>query len=58
MQVGSGDRRSTIAYRTFQGIRVGTDAVLLKLRDASVMTAIPRALLSDEDIATLRSKIA
>ncbi|WP_435743720.1 YcxB family protein [Microbacterium sp. PMB16] len=58
LQVGSGDRRSTIAYRTFQGIRVGTDAVLLKLRDASVVTAVPRALLSDEDIANLRSKIA
>lgn len=58
MRVGSGDRRSVIAYDTFQGIRVGTDAVLLKVRDTSVATAIPRALLSDEDVADLRSKIA
>ncbi|GAA2929818.1 hypothetical protein GCM10010458_10390 [Microbacterium luteolum] len=58
LQVGSGDRRSTIAYSTFQSIRVGTDAVLLKVRDASVATAIPRALLSDDDLAALRAKIA
>lgn len=58
LQVGSGDRRSAIAYGTFQGLRVGRDAVLLKVRDASVATAIPRALLSDEDIADLRSRIA
>ncbi len=37
---------------------MGKDAVLLKLRDASVATAIPRALLTDDDIATLRSKIS
>lgn len=58
LQMGSGRRRSDIAYRTFQRMHVGKDAVLLKLRDASVATAIPRALLSDDDIATLRSKIA
>lgn len=58
LRVGSGDRRSAIAYATFQGIRVGTDAVLLKVRDSSVATAIPRALLSDDDIAVLRSRIA
>lgn len=58
LRVGSGDRRSAIAYDTFQGIRVGIDAVLLKVRDTSVATAIPRALLSDDDIAVLRSKIA
>ena len=58
LRVGSGDRRSAIAYSTFQAIRVGTDAVLLKVRDTSVATAIPRALLSDEDIAALRSRIA
>ena len=58
LQMGSGDRRSTIAYSTFQGVRVGTDAVLLKVRDASVATAIPRALLSDEDVAALRARIS
>jgi hypothetical protein len=58
LRVGSGDRRSVIAYDTFQGIRVGADAVLLKVRGTSVATAIPRALLSDDDVATLRSKVA
>ncbi|PRB15187.1 YcxB family protein [Microbacterium sp. MYb62] len=58
LKMGSGRRRSDIAYDTFQHLRVGRDAVLLKLRDASVATAIPRALLTDEDIATLRSRIA
>lgn len=58
LRVGSGDRRSVIAYDTFQGIRVGADAVLLKVRDTAVATAIPRALLSDEEIAVLRAKIA
>ena len=58
LQVGSGRRRSDIDYRTFQKMHVGKDAVLLKLRDASVATAIPRALLTDDDIATLRSKIS
>lgn len=58
LRVGSGDRRSVIAYDTFQGIRVGSDAVLLKVRDTSVATAIPRALLSDDDLAALRAKIA
>lgn len=57
LRVGSGDRRSVIAYSTFQGIRVGSAAVLLKVRDASVATAIPRALLSDDDISALRAKI-
>ncbi|MFJ6531930.1 YcxB family protein [Microbacterium sp. NPDC091662] len=58
LQMGSGRRRSDIAYRTFQRMHVGKDAVLLKLRDTSVATAIPRALLTDDDIATLRSKIS
>lgn len=58
LQIGSGRRRSDIAYGTFQRMHVGRDAVLLKLRDASVATAIPRALLTDDEIATLRSKIA
>lgn len=41
LQMGSGRRRSDIDYRTFQKMHVGKDAVLLKLRDASVATAIP-----------------
>lgn len=57
LQMGSGRRRSEISYSTFQNLRVGKDAVLLKLRGASVATAIPRALLTDEDIAVLRSRI-
>lgn len=57
LQIGSGTRRSDIAYRTFTGMRVGSDAVLLKVRDASVATAVPRALLSDDDLAVLRSRI-
>lgn len=58
LKVGSGRRRSDIAYSTFQHVRVGKDAVLLKLRDASVATAIPRALFTDEDIAALRSRVS
>lgn len=58
LQVASGRGRSDIAYGTFQQLRVGPDAVLLKLRGAAVVTAIPRALLTDEDIAALRSRIA
>ncbi|MEA1262442.1 YcxB family protein [Microbacterium sp. STF-2] len=58
LQMGSGRRRSDIAYRTFQRMRVGKDAVLLKLRDTSAATAIPRGLLTDDEIATLRSKIS
>lgn len=57
LQMGSGRRRSDIPYSTFQHLRVGRDAVLLKLRDASVATAIPRVLLSDDDIAALRARI-
>ena len=58
LQLGSDRRRSDIPYRTFQQVRVGRDAVLLKIRDASVATAIPRVLLSDEDIAFLRARVA
>lgn len=58
LRMGSGRRRSDIAYTTFQQVRVGKDAVLLKLRGSSVATAIPRALLSDDDVALLRSRIS
>ncbi|MEV4666810.1 YcxB family protein [Microbacterium sp. LWO12-1.2] len=57
LQMGSGRRRSDIRYSTFQSMRAGKDAVLFKLRDASAATAIPRALLTDDDIVTLRAKI-
>lgn len=58
LTMGSGRRRSDIDYTTFQHMRVGKDAVLLKLRDASVATAIPRALLTDDDVSVLRTRIA
>jgi hypothetical protein len=58
LRMGSDRRRSDIPYTTFQHVRVGRDAVLLKLRGSAVATAIPRVLLSDEDVATLRSRIA
>ncbi|MCZ4300462.1 MULTISPECIES: hypothetical protein [Microbacterium] len=58
LRLGSGRRQSEIAYGTFQSMRVGRDAVLLKVRGTSAATAIPRALLSDADIATLRSRIS
>lgn len=58
LQLGSDRRRSEIPYSTFQHVRVGRDAVLLKVRDASVATAIPRVLLSDDDIARLRSRVS
>lgn len=58
LRIGAAKRTSEIPYRTFQSMRVGRDAVLLKVRDASVSTAIPRALLSDDDIASLRASIS
>jgi hypothetical protein len=58
LKIGSGSRRSDIAYSTFQNMRVGRDAVLLKVRGSSVATAVPRALLTDADIALLRSRIS
>lgn len=58
LHIGAGTRSSDIEYGTFQSMRAGTDAVLLKLRGASAITAIPRALLSDADIARLRERIA
>lgn len=58
LQLGSDRRRSEIPYRTFQSLRVGRDAVIFKVRDASVATAIPRSLFSDEELATLRARIS
>ncbi len=48
---------SDMAYSTFRAVRVGRHAAILQLRGASVVTAVPRALLSDDDIARLKSKI-
>ncbi|MCS3441808.1 YcxB family protein [Microbacterium phyllosphaerae] len=58
LHIGAGTRSSDIDYRTFQSMRAGRDAVLLKLRGASAITAIPRSLLTDADIAQLRARIA
>lgn len=57
LHIGAGSRSSDIGYRTFQSVRVGKDAVLLKLRGASAITAVPRALLTDDDITQLRAHI-
>jgi hypothetical protein len=48
---------SEIPYATFNGFKVGRHAALLRVRGTSVVTAIPRALLTDDDIALLRAKI-
>jgi hypothetical protein len=57
LRIGAGHRTSEIRYETFQGLRAGADAVVLRLRGASAATAVPRALLTDEEIALLRSRI-
>lgn len=57
LRIGADRRQSAIDYGSFQSMRVGADAVVLKLRDASVATAIPRVLLTDDEIAALRSRI-
>lgn len=48
---------SDMAYSTFRAVRIGRHAAILQLRGASIVTALPRALLSDADIAQLKSKI-
>lgn len=48
---------SDMAYSNFRAVRVGRHAAILQLRGASIVTAIPRALLSDVDIAQLKAKI-
>ncbi len=48
---------SDMAYSTFRAVRVGRHAVILLLRGASIVTAVPRALLSDADITQLKAKI-
>lgn len=58
MQIGAARRTSEISFRTFQSVRVGRDTVLLKIRGVAVITAVPRALFSDDDLATLRTSIS
>lgn len=48
---------SNMPYSTFRAVRVGKHAAILRLRVPSAITAVPRVLLSDEDIAALRAKI-
>lgn len=48
---------SDMRYSTFRGVRVGRHAAILQLRSASVVTAVPRVLLSDADVALLKSRI-
>lgn len=48
---------SRMPYSTFKAMRVGRHTVLLQLRGESALTAIPRALLNDADVALVRSKI-
>ncbi|MFS0852583.1 YcxB family protein [Microbacterium sp. 179-I 3D4 NHS] len=58
LRIRSGERRSSIDYRTFQSLRAGRDAVVLKIRDEAVLTALPRALFTDADLVVLRERIA
>jgi hypothetical protein len=48
---------SEVPYETFSAFRVGRHAALLRVRGTSVVTAIPRALLDDADIALLKARI-
>lgn len=48
---------SDMAYSNFRSVRVGKHAAILQLTGASVVTAIPRVLLSDADVAQLKAKI-
>ncbi|MFJ4224592.1 YcxB family protein [Microbacterium sp. NPDC089695] len=58
LQIGADRRVSQIRYREFQGIRVGRDAVILRIRDSSAITVVPRVLLTDDDIERLRLSVA
>ena len=46
-----------IPYETFQGMRVGSDAVILRVQGSSAVTAVPRAVFTDDDVARLRDRI-
>ncbi|MFJ4173798.1 YcxB family protein [Microbacterium sp. NPDC089696] len=58
LQIGADRRVSDIRYREFEGIRVGRDAVILRIRNSSAITVVPRVLLTDDDIARLRLSVA
>lgn len=58
LQIGADRRVSDIRYREFEGIRVGRDAVVLRIRNSSAITIVPRVLLTDDDIARLRLSVA
>lgn len=48
---------SEMPYSTFRSVRIGKHAAILQLRGESVVTAVPRSLLNDDDIALLKSRI-
>lgn len=58
LQIGADRRVSDIRYREFERIRVGRDAVILRIRRSSAVTVVPRVLLTDDDIARLRLSVA
>lgn len=58
LQIGADRRVSDIRYREFEGIRVGRDAVILRIRSSSAVTVVPRVLLTDDDIARLRLSVS
>jgi hypothetical protein len=58
LQIGADRRVSDVRYREFEGIRVGRDAVILRIRNSSAITVVPRVLLTDDDIARLRLSVA
>ncbi|MFT4259005.1 YcxB family protein [Microbacterium sp.] len=57
LTVGSGKRISTMPYDEFRRISAGRAALLLKLRGMAAVSAVPRALFTDEQIGELRAKI-
>ncbi len=48
---------SDVSYDAFSGFKLGRHAALLRVRGTTVVTAFPRALLDEQDIAQLRSAI-
>lgn len=57
LQIGADRRVSVIPYETFQGMRVGSDAVILRVQGSSAVTVVPRAAFTDTDVARLRDRI-
>lgn len=58
VQFGGKRGASTLRFDALRGVRVGRDAVILRLREVSVATALPRALFTDADIERLRAQVA